>query len=335
MRQAVRCCLLAAAWAVLPALCLAAEKKAFRPGEVWPDADGRPINAHAAGILYQDGTYYWFGEKRGREQESLGVNVYSSRDLYGWKYEGTALAPVEGRPEHDLARGCAIERPKVLYNPKTGAYAMWFHLELKGQGYSAARAAVATADRAAGPYRFLKSLRPNGNMSRDMTLFKDKDGKAYHIYASRDNQDMRLCRLSDDYLSPTDKDVLVASDTREAPALFEHQGTYYLITSGCSAWLPNAANYYTAPGVLGPWTRHGNPMRGPNAEKTFGGQSTFVLPLPGREGAFIFMADIWRGGNLINSRYIWLPVQFEDGRLVIEWRPEWDLGWFDQRGGKE
>jgi len=332
MRTMLTCTLLAADWFFLPAVCLTGENKSFRPGAIWPDTDGRHINAHAAGILYQDGTCYWFGEKRGREQQALGVNVYSSRNLYDWKYEGTALSPAEGDEGHDLARGCAIERPKVLYNEKTKKYVMWFHLELKGRGYSAARAAVATSDRPTGPYQFLKSFRPNGNMSRDMTLFRDKDGKAYHVFASNDNRDLRICQLSDDYLSPTDKDVLVSSDTREAPAMFEHRGTYYLITSGCSGWVPNAANYYAAENILGPWTKNPNPMRGPKADKTFGGQSTFVLPLPGREGAFIFMADIWKGdGNLIDSRYVWLPIQLGDGRLVIEWRDEWDLSWFDKR----
>lgn len=146
---------------------------------------------------------------------------------------------------------------------------------------------------------------------------------------------MRICRLGDDYLSPTDKDVLVSSDTREAPAMFEDRGTYYLITSGCISWVPNPANYYTAKDILGPRTNHPNPMRGLKAEKTFGGQSTFVLSLPGREGAFIFMADLWKGdGDLIDSRHIWLPIQFDDGRLAIEWRYEWDLSWFDKREWK-
>ncbi len=307
------------------------EKQAFRPGAVWLDTEGQPINAHSAGILRQDGTYYWFGEKRGRQQQALGVNVYSSSNLYDWKPEGTALAPVEGDRNHDLARGCVIERPKVLFNEKTKKYVMWFHLELRGRGYSAARAAVAVSDKAAGPYQFLGSMRPNGNMSRDMTLYKDKDGAAYLVYASRDNQDLRICRLADDYLAPTDKDVVVSSDTREAPAIFEHQGTYYLITSGCSGWNPNAANYYTAGQLLGPWTRHDNPMRGPDAGRTFGGQSTFVLPVRSRDGAFIFLADRWNGrGNLIDSRYLWLPIRFEDGGLVIPWQDQWDLSVFEK-----
>ena len=42
---------------------------------------------------------------------------------------------------------------------------MWFHLELKGRGYDAARYGVAVADRPEGPYKFLYSQRADaGNM---------------------------------------------------------------------------------------------------------------------------------------------------------------------------
>lgn len=303
----------------------------FQPGATWPDAAGVHINAHGGGMLCEDGTYYWFGERRVRG-ESRGINVYSSRDLYNWRHEGVALAEVENAPDHDIARGCIMERPKVLRNARTGQYVMWFHLELKGRGYSAARAAVAVADRPAGPYAFHRSLRPNGNMSRDMTLFQDDDGAAYHIYASNDNKDMRICRLSDDYLSPTARDVALFSDEREAPAMFKHEGRYFLITSACTAFHANAANVYTSDSLWGPWKRHPNPTRGPRADKTFGGQSTFVLPVPGKKDAFIFMADRWNPDNLQDSRYLWLPIMFEKGLPVIQWQDEWDLGWFDRPG---
>ncbi|MHB1033158.1 MAG: hypothetical protein ACYC35_03950 [Pirellulales bacterium] len=113
MKMLLQSCVVVIVSAAMAVACLAAEKKAFRPGAVWLDTEGQPINAHSAGILWQDGAYYWFGEKRGRQQQALGVNVYSSSNLYDWKPEGTALAPVEGEPGHDLALGCVIERPKV------------------------------------------------------------------------------------------------------------------------------------------------------------------------------------------------------------------------------
>lgn len=299
---------------------------AFTPGKIWLDDRGEQINAHGGGIYYENGVYYWFGEKRGAHA-SLGVNVYASHDLYHWTFEALALAPSDD-PASDIALGCRMERPKVLYNEQTGKYVMWFHLELKGQGYRAARAAVAVADRVTGPYRFLDSFRPNGHMSRDMTLFQDDDGAAYHIYASRDNYDLRIARLSDDYLTPTPRDSMVFSEHREAPAIFKRNGIYYLITSGCTGWSPNAARLHTANSIWGPWTRRGNPMQGAGADSTFGAQSTFVLPVQGRQDAFIFMADWWNPRNLQDSRYVWLPVQFESGLPVIRWVDHWNLDWF-------
>lgn len=38
------------------------------PGERWLDTDGNPINAHGGGILYHEGTYYWYGEYKKEKQ---------------------------------------------------------------------------------------------------------------------------------------------------------------------------------------------------------------------------------------------------------------------------
>ena len=143
---------------------LAAAEEAFRPGEPWPDNRGVPINCHGGGILVHDATFYWFGQHMiegvAGNYAQVGVHVYSSRDLYGWKDEGIAL-PVSTDPKSDITKGCVLERPKVIYNRKTGKFVMWFHLELKGRGYGAARSGVAVADKPIGPYRFIESFRPN------------------------------------------------------------------------------------------------------------------------------------------------------------------------------
>jgi hypothetical protein len=116
----------------------------------------------------------------------------------------------------------------------------------------------------------------------------------------------------------------------EAPAPFKYKGRYYVITSACSGWASNAANYATADKILGPWTIRGNPCIGANANKTFNTQSTFVSPVAGRPGCFIFMADRWNGGKLQDSRYVWLPLVIKpDGTFTLEWRDRWDLSAFD------
>ena len=132
-------------------------------------------------------------------------------------------------------------------------------------------------------------------MARDMQLFVDDDGKAYHIYSSEDNLTLHIAELSEDYLSHTGKYVRLApAGHNEAPAIFKKDGIYWMITSGCTGWDPNEARMFSAPSIWGPWTKHPNPCIGPNSELTFGGQSTFVLNIPSKKNAYMFMADIWR-----------------------------------------
>lgn len=296
---------------------------AFEVGATWKDEDGQVINAHGGNIIYQKGTYYWFGEKRGQHR-SQGVNVYSSNDLCHWKLRGLALAQLKDTVS-DIAEGCIMERPKVIYNKKTRKYVLWFHLELRGKGYSAARVGIAVSDNITGPYKYLHSLRPNGNMSRDMALFVDSDEKAYEIYSSRENYDLRVAELTPDYLQVTAKDSMLFSMHREAPAIFCYDHKYYLITSGCTGWTPNSASLSVADDLYGPWKVMGNPMAGPGREKTFGGQPTFILPVRGTKDKFIYMGDKWNPKDLRDSRYQFLPIQISGDSVTIPWMDHWRL----------
>lgn len=171
-----------------------------------------------------------------------------------------------------------------------------------------------------------------GQMARDMTLFVDDDGKAYQIYSSEDNGTLHISLLSDDYLRPAGRYVRVfPGGFNEAPALFKHEGRYFLITSGCTGWAPNQARVSAADSIWGPWEELGNPCLGNNVQTatTFDSQSTYVLPLPGKRGAFIFIADRWRPENASDGRYVWLPIRFRHGTPMIEWHAEWALGIFD------
>lgn len=371
----------------------AERRSSFVPGELWPDHNDTHINAHGGGILFHGGTYYWFGEHKvaGKvgNTAQVGVAVYSSTDLYNWKDEGIAL-PVSDDPASEITKGCILERPKVVYNAKTGQFVMWFHLEHLGaqpKPYSTARSAVAVADCVTGPYRFLHSLRATptiwpanfpdalknrfdtpdsyfsgpapfeekeeklrqggavnscfyeGQMSRDQTVFVDDDGTAYHIAASEHNATLHIRELDSTFTTYTGRYVrLFEGRYHEAPAVFKQSGKYYMVTSGCTGWAPNAARSAVAESMFGPWTELGNPCVGVNPqnglgpEKTFGGQSTFILPVEGRPGAFIALFDIWRPENAIDGRYVWLPVEFTDGGLSIPWKTEWDLSVFDAKG---
>jgi hypothetical protein len=345
-----------------------AQQKEFQPGKIWPDDKGVHINAHGGGILYQKGKYYWFGEHKiagdAGNRAMVGVHCYSSTDLYNWKDEGIALN-VSDDPKNDIAKGCILERPKVVYNKLTKKYVMWFHLELLGKGYAAARAGVAISDKATGPYTFVKSYRPNpgqmpfytpltpenekvncaapvsetdgffcrdlpgGQMARDMTVFVDDDGKAYHVFSSEENYTLDLAELTPDYTGHTGKFIRIyIGHQTEAPALFKRNGVYYMVGSGCTGWAPNAARWFSAKSIWGPWTYHGNPCKGPDSAITYGGQSTHVLPVAGKKDAFIFMADKWTPKDAIDGRYLWLPITFKGDDIEINWLDSWDLGIF-------
>lgn len=297
------------------------------PNDKWLDTDGRFINAHGAGVMYHNGTYYLFGEiKKGKtwlvpnqswedyRVPAGGISCYSSNDLKHWKYEGVAVSPVKGQPENDLDTSRVIERPKVIYNSKTKQFVMWMHIDKKDYSYS--QSGVAVSATPTGPYRYLHSVKPNGHMARDMTVFQDTDGRAYLVYSSENNNTMQVCLLSDDYLSPTKTySRVLINKRREAPALFKNNGKYYLITSLCTGWSPNAAMYAVADNPLGPYKEFGNPCIGKGAETTFQAQSTYVLQVNGK---YIFMADRWDKLDLEKSTYLWLPLTVSNSKVEIK-----------------
>ncbi|KAM3709138.1 hypothetical protein ACB098_02G151300 [Castanea mollissima] len=331
----------------------------YHPGRIWLDTDGNPIQAHGGGILFdqKSKTYYWYGEykdgptyhahKKGAARvDIIGVGCYSSKDLWTWKNEGIVLAAEETKETHDLYKSNVLERPKVIYNDKTGKFVMWMHID--DSNYTKASVGVAVSDYPTGPFDYLYSKRPHDFESRDMTIFKDDDGVAYLIYSSDDNSELHVGPLTADYLDVSNvmRRILVGQH-REAPALFKHQGTYYMITSGCTGWAPNEALAHAADSIMGPWETMGNPCVGGNKMfrlTTFFAQSTFVVPVPGFPGSYIFMADRWNPADLRDSRYVWLPLivggpadqplDYNFGfplwsRVSIYWHRKWKLpqGW--------
>ncbi len=359
------------------------ENHFFTPGELWPDNKGVHINAHGGGILFHNGVYYWYGEHKiageiGNSAQ-VGVHCYSSTDLYNWKDEGIALKVVENDSTQHLAKGCIIERPKVIFNSKTNKFVMWFHLELLGKEYSAARSGIALSDNAAGPYTYLKSVRPDsgfwpvnvqpfhskpvranmkswypggkgylpdhpdslnllgrdfkkGQMARDMNLFVDDDGSAYQIYTSEENSTLHISKLTDDYLGYSGKYIRLFPDRyNEGPTLFKHNGKYYIISSDCTSWRPNAARSAIADSIFGNWTELGNFCIGADSALTFRSQSTYILQVAGKKDAFIFMGDRWTPENAIDGRYIWLPLLFEKDKLVMKWMDKWNLEVFSKK----
>lgn len=360
---------MAAVFLAVASLCACSHKSAPLPE--MPTNSGTPlladdsihVNAHGGMILEHNGTFYWYGEHRGDStpgSRQKGVALYTSSDLQNWHNAGLVLEVngIEGDP---LEEGCIIERPKVVYNPSTGKFILWFHHELKGKGYAAAQAAVAEADSPEGPFKLIRSARVNpgvwpenlsdedrseewnpqmewwtdqwydqirkgafvkrdfdgGQMARDMTIYVDKDGTAYHIYSSEDNLTLQIAELDSTFTRHTGRYIRIApGGHNEAPTILEHDGKYWMITSGCTGWAPNAARLLSADSIMGEWTlEDGNPAKGEGAETTFDTQGTYIMKIGDK---FTFMADRWNPENLADSRHVWIPIQFdEEGRPLL------------------
>jgi beta-galactosidase len=305
-------------------------------GSVWRDTDGRIINAHGGCILYYDSVYYWYGEYKGDSTYRLtrvktwecwradagGISCYSSKDLLYWKFEGIVLPAVTDDTSSDLHPSRVIERPKVIYNEETNMFVMWMHIE--NPDYEKAHAGVAVSDMPDAVFTYLGSFRPNGSDSRDQTLFKDDDGRAYQIASSEWNKTLTIGLLNSDYTQMSGIYTRAFINlSREAPAVFKYGQKYYMITSACTGWDPNMAQYAVADSMLGEWTLMGNPCKGRDSELTFYSQSTFVFRMAGKSDQFIAMFDKWNKTDLDDSRYIWLPVTFTGNAIEIAWKNFW------------
>ena len=300
-------------------------KSMNKNGTMWLDTDGNPIQAHGGMIEKFDGIYYWYGENKAGETvlkenglhrvDFIGFSCYSSADCISWKNEGLVLKASD-QPDSPLHKSRVGERPKVLYNEKSRKYVMWFHLD--SHDYMTAHTGVAVADRPTGPFQFVREMCPNRFDSRDMTLFKDTDGKAYLIYSSDWNKTLRIAQLTDDYLDVNGVySHAFPEQEREAPAIFIKDGLYYMITSGCTGWEPNNALFGISHNIFSGWKLIGDPCTGENARQTYFGQSTYVFE---KDGRHYLMLDHWNPSNLKESGYSILPVRADNGHLTVSFQ---------------
>jgi beta-xylosidase len=352
-------------------LCLLVRVKAvatgeqFRPGNVWLDTAGRPIDAHLGGVLLENGVYYWYGMDFDsptfppltipRQSFSWvfnkGVSIYSSVDLFHWTRVGTALSDVSYAPGDLLQPLNLLARPKVIKNDSTGKFIMMAQL-VSPDFIMVNDVVVAVADSPAGPFHLLGKLgwkgtpnqtgiwehaannllSPKGDSSTrirgfDIGLFKDDDGKGYLITA---HNDVYMYELSDDYLS-VNTVAKMEGASGEAPALFKWQGTYFFLASHLTGFAPNENYYATALSIHGPWMPRGPFARGPKEKTTFDTQVTFVLPVAGKRSAFIFMADRFNASStqavseLGDATYVWLPIEMS--RQSMSMKVEWKDHW--------
>lgn len=299
----------------------------LKNGILWKDVHGEPIHAHGGYIIFHEGYFYWYGEDR---RENYYVSCYRSANLTDWEFRRhvlTTQSEMQGyrvrttmQLVNEDGNKVNLERPKVLYNQKTGKFVMWVHYE-NGKNYHDAAVAVATCDTPDGDFVYHGHFNLYGYMSRDCTLFQDDDGTAYFISASRDNADLHMYRLTDDYMN-VEKLVhrLWQGEYREAPAVVKIDGKYYMLSSFCTGWAPNQGKYAVADAMEGDWST----LTEIGDETTYHSQPAFIIRWKGR---VLYYGDRWGGdgSRYFESGYVVYPLALEGDRLVMEYVDQIEL----------
>lgn len=295
-------------------------------GKIWKDENGNDLCAHGGCFLEYKGRYYWYGEYKGRDnipgQARVlfdGISCYSTDDFSSFRFEGIVLPP--DKENRVLREERICERPKVIFNEKTGKFVMWMHLDTPD--YQFAHAGVAVSDSPAGPFRFLEAICVNRRDVRDMTLYQEGE-KAWLIHSGDWNKTLYISELNEDFTKPTGRYYSVfPGQEREAPAVLKENGMYYMVTSGCTGWDPNSMLYGQSAFLENGWKLIDNPCMGKGYRQTFGAQSTFFFRYDGKP---YLLLDHWKPQDLKKSGYSILPVTFGEYGMEIIWQDSCPLG---------
>lgn len=274
----------------------------IKNGIQWHDQNGRPVSAHGANIVYDNGRYWMFGEyKTDSANVFTGFSCYSSADLTDWRFEGLVL---ETQPDGRMGPGRVGERPKVIKSRSTGEYVMLMHSD--NLRYKDPCVAYATSPTINGPYTFRGPLLYKGKPVRkwDIGTFTDHDGTSYLLVHHGS-----IYRLADDCHSLDSCMTEGVARVGESPAMFHRDGTYYWLSSNTTSWESNDNMYHTAPSISGPWTYRGH--FAPEGSLTWNSQTSFVLTLP--DGTPMYMGDRWSFPRQHTAAtYVWLPISVAD-----------------------
>lgn len=273
----------------------------IRPGKVWLDTNGKPIQAHGFQVFYDtpNQRYIWYGEnkettKKGGTDWTRGIRWYTSKDLYNWEDQGFLIPPAEDLNEPLHPTYC-IDRPHILYCEKTGKYVCW----IKVMASEIAQfMVVLQASLFEGPYKYVRKIyNPLDMYTGDFALHADEGTKTGYIWFERPHFQLICATLTEDYTAVTGEysvhyDGLLPPDTREAPTFFVRNGRKYLFTSGTSGYFPNRSDVCVFEDYHGEYRSLGDPHVGDQYNTSFSSQITCVLRLPGTDH-YIALADRW------------------------------------------
>jgi len=276
--------------------------QSIRPGKIWLDTEGKPIQAHGFSVFWneKEKLWYWYGENKEKTDGKgtiwhWGVRYYTSPDLYNWEDKGLLIPPTPDDISSPLHPTYCVDRPHIIYCAKTGKYVVWLKVMAS---VTSQFMTIMTADRFEGPYTMVNQIyKPLSMDSGDFCLHADPDGKAY-FWFERPHFELICASLTDDYTAVTGEysthfGGLRPPLTREAPTYFERNGKRYLFTSGTSSYYPNPSKVCMFNDPHGTYEDLGDPCIGDRTGTSFYSQITSVIKVPGT-GQYIACADRWR-----------------------------------------
>ncbi len=372
----------------------------FRPGQEWLDSDGEVIQAHGGQVVPSkdaDGRtiYYLYGEDRTNGYHSApGVHVYSSYDLYNWDDRGVALRALSSKDQfeddpyfealygdYSAAQQDAvyrdlgtvpvdgvtppiIERPKVIFNEKTGKWVMWAHMDgpsaTSSAQYAKANAGVAVADSPFGPFKYIDSYRlhyapadagtdqPRPEQpwhgARHEPVRRRRRHRLHHLFerGERDHVHLQARRTTTPTwrLPPMRAGWLgrglqphLREPVEGIPGDLQARRAVLPDHLGHHGWSPNPSRWASSSDIMGAWTEMGDPFPWWAQSNSWNSQPSSVIPVDREHGKYIYMGDRWNGGgDLKNAQMVWLPINMGEGgdSLAVEVHDEWTLDQLDQ-----
>lgn len=271
----------------------------IRPGEVWLDTEGKPIQAHGGSLIEDGGRFYWYGENKERSEPGngiwhWGVRCYVSDDLYNWTDLGLIIPPVEDDPASPLHPAQQMDRPHIIRDAQQGKYVCWVKIMGEYQ-----ESTVLVADSLLGPYEVVRTgLRPLGMSAGDFDLVVDPDNGRGYYYFERVHSDLIVADLTSDYTDVTGTFTAhfphdCPPDVREAPSYFRRGAKHYLITSGTSWYFPNPSEVAVADEHHGPWEVLADPHPADASGTSYRTQISSVFKHPFKADLFIAIGDRW------------------------------------------
>ncbi|MGN7165379.1 RICIN domain-containing protein [Paenibacillus cellulositrophicus] len=222
-----------------------------------------------------------------------------------------------------------VESASYTRHPVTGKVVFTAHEE-SSNGY--ARAAVFIASVTPGRNDFAATFRgrPFEKESRDMSLFVDEDHAAYLIFATRNNSDIAIVKLDENWGQPEKVVNTVFVDKhKESPTILKHEGRYYFFGSTANGWYPSQAEYASAESLGGEWT----PLRPIGNGATFATQANGAWGISGSNGRTSFVLNGYHWGEQYAENFKdpmgtysrLFPTVFSNGVATADWFQKLDV----------